>query len=199
MEQIIYYTFSTIPQVLGAIIALLGVFVIFKIQHNHKILDGQTKYFYEIIKENKFLKLNKDLVLESNIKKNYSEVLKWMESVIGLGNYFNEELSGGKDAIFLKKADFKNIIDNQLIPIKNDTEKIINSGNKLKNDAILIVIISGIIIIVSIIILLYSRILSSQNYLIIITILLICLIISVFIWNIIKSVILIIDSLKELY
>ncbi len=29
MEQIVYYTFSTIPQVLGAIIALLGVFIAF--------------------------------------------------------------------------------------------------------------------------------------------------------------------------
>jgi len=39
MSQAIYYTFSTIPQVLAATIALLGVFAVFKIQNIHLVLD----------------------------------------------------------------------------------------------------------------------------------------------------------------
>ena len=45
----LYYTFSTISQVLGAFIALSGVFVIFKIQEIKKILFIQVQYFYNYL------------------------------------------------------------------------------------------------------------------------------------------------------
>jgi len=45
MEDTLHYTFSTIPQVLAAIIALLGVFWVFKITH----LNNQLKTHAEIL------------------------------------------------------------------------------------------------------------------------------------------------------
>lgn len=45
----LYYTFSTLSQVLGAFIALSGVFVIFKIQEIKKIQFIQVQYFYNYL------------------------------------------------------------------------------------------------------------------------------------------------------
>jgi len=46
METSMYYTFSTIAQVLAAFIALSGVFLIFKIQELKKMQFLQVQYFY---------------------------------------------------------------------------------------------------------------------------------------------------------
>ncbi|OFY17724.1 MAG: hypothetical protein A2W98_08455 [Bacteroidetes bacterium GWF2_33_38] len=45
----LYYTFSTIAQVLAGFIALSGVFVIFKIQELKKIQFLQVQYFYNYL------------------------------------------------------------------------------------------------------------------------------------------------------
>ncbi len=49
METSMYYTFSTISQVLAAFIALSGVFLIFKIQEFKKMQIVHAKYFYDFI------------------------------------------------------------------------------------------------------------------------------------------------------
>ena len=49
MENSLYYTFSTIAQVLAAFIALSGVFVIFKIQEFKRIMFLQVQYFYNYL------------------------------------------------------------------------------------------------------------------------------------------------------
>jgi hypothetical protein len=49
MENSLYYTFSTISQVLAAFIALSGVFVIFKIQELKKMMFLQVQYFYNYL------------------------------------------------------------------------------------------------------------------------------------------------------
>jgi len=46
MENSLYYTFSSISQVLAAFIALSGVFVLFKVQEYKKILFMQAQSFY---------------------------------------------------------------------------------------------------------------------------------------------------------
>lgn len=46
MENSLYYTFSTIPQILAAFIALSGVFLIFKIQEFKKMQFLQVQHFY---------------------------------------------------------------------------------------------------------------------------------------------------------
>lgn len=46
MENSLYYTFSTIPQILSAFIALSGVFLIFKIQEFKKMQFLQVQHFY---------------------------------------------------------------------------------------------------------------------------------------------------------
>jgi|GEM_PF-6519430 len=45
----LYYTFSTIAQVLAGFIALSGVFVIFKIQELKKMQFLQVQYFYNYL------------------------------------------------------------------------------------------------------------------------------------------------------
>lgn len=51
-ENIIYYTFSTIPQVLGGAIGLLGVFCLYKIQDFNTQLKGSaTAYLLELERE----------------------------------------------------------------------------------------------------------------------------------------------------
>ena len=49
METSLYYTFSTIPQILAAFIALSGVFLIFKIQELKKMQFLQVQYFYNYL------------------------------------------------------------------------------------------------------------------------------------------------------
>ena len=49
MENSLYYTFSAIPQVLAAFIALSGVFLIFKIQELKKMQFLQVQYFYNYL------------------------------------------------------------------------------------------------------------------------------------------------------
>ena len=49
MENSLYYTFSTIPQVLAAFIALSGVFLIFKIHEYKKMQLLQVQYFYNYL------------------------------------------------------------------------------------------------------------------------------------------------------
>jgi hypothetical protein len=44
MENSLYYTFSAIPQVLAAFIALSGVFLIFKIQEFKVSRDGRELF-----------------------------------------------------------------------------------------------------------------------------------------------------------
>lgn len=47
MENALYYTFSTIPQVLAGAIALLGAFVLFKVHSVHDKLSGKSGRMYE--------------------------------------------------------------------------------------------------------------------------------------------------------
>lgn len=49
MENSLYYTFSTIAQVLAAFIALSGVFVIFKTQELKKMMFLQVQHFYNYL------------------------------------------------------------------------------------------------------------------------------------------------------
>lgn len=49
MENSLYYTFSTIPQILSAFIALSGVFLIFKIQELKKTQFLQVQHFYNYL------------------------------------------------------------------------------------------------------------------------------------------------------
>jgi len=61
-----YYTFSTIAQVLAAFLALSGVFVIFKIQYFKKAMLFQANEFFQIIVS---VNNKKGFVLGSNAKK----------------------------------------------------------------------------------------------------------------------------------
>jgi multisubunit Na+/H+ antiporter MnhG subunit len=197
MSQIIFYTFSTIAQVLGAIIALLGVFVLFKIQNNNTILAGQAQVFYNKTKEiglalfEKYLnKLN-----NSMIARNYPDVFIHMEETI---EDINEKINNEKDRNMQSIKDSLKLKNSQLLIIKDIVKSIIGSDEKLKKSAICIAITSGINIILSVLILLFSNFLS-QDTLICLTICLICLIVGFFVYNIIQSILLIRNSLKETY
>ncbi len=47
MENAIFYTFSTIPQVLAGAIALIGVFALYKIQELNTSLTGLSQNFID--------------------------------------------------------------------------------------------------------------------------------------------------------
>jgi hypothetical protein len=49
MENSLYYTFSTLPQILAAFIALSGVFLIFKINEFKKMQFLQVQHFYNFL------------------------------------------------------------------------------------------------------------------------------------------------------
>lgn len=50
MNQIIYYTFSTMAQVLAAAIALIGVYAIFRLQALRGTLSGLAQNFYDEVR-----------------------------------------------------------------------------------------------------------------------------------------------------
>lgn len=52
MENTIYYTFSTIAQVLAAIVGIIGVFAIFHFQSLYDSLFGFATSFYEQASKN---------------------------------------------------------------------------------------------------------------------------------------------------
>ena len=58
MENILLYFFSTIPQVLAAIIALIFVFVTLKLQELDKLIDIQCMNFAEILGSNVTYSIN---------------------------------------------------------------------------------------------------------------------------------------------
>jgi len=87
MEQIIFYTYSTVAQVLAAIVALLGVFTIFQIQNiNNKLTGLSQNYFDSLIDTRKkntipishFLL---DDFKNSQISRNYKKTMKIMEEM----------------------------------------------------------------------------------------------------------------------
>jgi len=81
MEDTLHYTFSTIPQVLAAIIALLGVFWVFKITH----LNNQLKTHAEILNLNE---IRKNLIEQFNVNGTQVTSLKsGLHSAIILENF----------------------------------------------------------------------------------------------------------------
>lgn len=72
MENTLFYFYSTIPQVLAAIIALVFVFVIFKLQEFDKIIDIQCKDFAGTLGNNVSLSTNwQDLGTGKSFMTNY--------------------------------------------------------------------------------------------------------------------------------
>ena len=58
MENSFYYFFSAVPQVLGSVLGLLGVFVIFKVQHIRKQIFGIGQSVLDEIERTKWNELN---------------------------------------------------------------------------------------------------------------------------------------------
>ncbi|MCX6233490.1 MAG: hypothetical protein NT175_02025 [Bacteroidetes bacterium] len=84
MENSIYYTFSTIAQVLAGILALLGAFAIFKIPLFRNRLSGLAQNFYDetdnLIKTRVSFPASKIGDLKKNmISRNYFQLLRSME------------------------------------------------------------------------------------------------------------------------
>ncbi len=76
MENAIFYTFSTIPQVLAGAIALIGVFAIFKVQNLNNTMLGYAKNFLsQATKSGQWLDFY-DLALDSQ---NLAELKSLME------------------------------------------------------------------------------------------------------------------------
>ena len=96
MENQIYYTFSTIPQVLGAAIALLGVFCIYKIEQINSRLKGignailiefeRSDYNYQKV-------YNEDQFLISRLKKSIerSDQIKLKETIDKIVSILNTD------------------------------------------------------------------------------------------------------------
>ncbi|MBN2611762.1 MAG: hypothetical protein JXB00_09435 [Bacteroidales bacterium] len=94
MDTSMYYTFSTIAQVLAAFIALSGVFLIFKLQGLKKVFLYQIKRCIqelEILKKNDF-DINTDLLrFYLRIKYCGSKVMEEMRSIITYVNEYSDE------------------------------------------------------------------------------------------------------------
>ena len=91
MENSFYYFFSSVPQVLGAVLALFGVFVVFKIELLTKLLISIANDVAEILEsfqrtENDFNGIYK-AIDENNIKDLYTII-----AALGDG-YFCSELN----------------------------------------------------------------------------------------------------------
>ncbi len=113
METSMYYTFSTIAQVLAAFIALSGLFVIFKIQSLWKAMLYQANIFYRITQDfnngdmfitNILPILNE--AIESNVSK---EILSRMDEILKNGS----EISGGISSLTLRRNIFSKINNNR--------------------------------------------------------------------------------------
>ena len=83
MSDTIYYTFSTIPQVLAAFAALVGVFAIFKFQLIEKSLDGIAQNFFELAKES-YLVSKEDVenLKKAKIARIQTNIIHWMNQII---------------------------------------------------------------------------------------------------------------------
>ena len=133
MENAIFYTFSTIPQVLAGAIALIGVFALYKIQelNNSIIGNGETfeasstKYPYE-----------REELRKAITSKNYSQMIVLMKDLFSRHNNeistfekrlseLEEEMSGKPDGNPQKLLDFKNLerMKNDLIKLEIPRDK----------------------------------------------------------------------------
>jgi hypothetical protein len=148
MENAIYYTFSTIPQVLAALIALVGVFVIFKIQILNKELLGFGKAIldeFERCEKVREKVKQKNKMLESRLKKSINR-----NDFDGLGIQINEiaeilntkSLSGVAES-YVKSKEFKE-----------------NLIKKTKTESIF----SIIVILMSVVILPFAKIISTNLF-----------------------------------
>ena len=147
MKDAIFYTFSTIPQVLAGAIALIGVFAIFKINEIKKELDGQAQNFYDYIKDFYigvkkpsdnldfkwspiFDRITNSLV-KAKVSRNYMWISQEMNEFFELHKPYMWEING-------------------LEPILKEIEKRFNiyyeNRNKLKKDTINVITFSAILI-----------------------------------------------------
>lgn len=114
-----YYTFSTIPQVLASMIALLGVFAIFKIQFIHNRLNGLSQNFYDRLTQEERSKSS--FITPNEIEKfrrikislNDSKIFKQMEHIMDLLKRLNYEGTWRFfEPIFLESQDLLKIKSN---------------------------------------------------------------------------------------
>ena len=86
----IYYSLSTIPQVVGAVIAVLGAFILAYVENQNIKLDGEGQTFWDEIVNKKY-KLDKTKPFkQAKFTRRYKEMREQMRIIVGEDN--NETL-----------------------------------------------------------------------------------------------------------
>ncbi len=127
----IYYTFSTIAQVLAGFIALGGVFVLFKLQEIKKIQLQQAKYFLDFI--------DKELI--------YNHTFKCPVIAVKLKMLLNAESTDGMlGELYLvtynNELNNKNQLQNKLILLNENYKKVNSYKNRIKRFTIISIFIA---------------------------------------------------------
>lgn len=155
----IYYTFSTIAQVLAGFIALSGVFVLFKLQELNKMQLIQAQYFYNYMSGSGLVEssFHGCPSIAANLKN-----LRLAESTAGMMEEINFILS---DDNVKKIYQYKS-----LQSWKTIIEKVERYKNKIKALTFISIVLGIITIIYSLIILGYTQSICSVGSSLIITI-----------------------------
>lgn len=154
MENVILYFFSTIPQILAAIIALVFIFVLYKLQSSEKIIDALCNEFELILGNNVTLgfswqRLGSSVKFMRNHKaKNFNCISKIMLSI------FEEHISE-KD----NKSVFK------LKSIASKTSMIENKNSKIIKKTKLLCLIGFITIISSLVVIPFTKEIDGNRFL----------------------------------
>lgn len=172
MENAIFYTFSTIPQVLAGAIALIGVFALYKIQELNNSIIGYGESFSKKYFKNDDLKTRLDNAIT---KKGHQEILDIMVNVVDdyekaitenerkISNFKKATANITNDA--QKRIDATNLAnmnanlgnlkikDGELAPIRVSTKDYLNKKSKIKGITKLTTFYTAFIIIGSLFIL----------------------------------------------
>ena len=153
MENSLLYFFSTIPQVLAAVIALVFVFVLFRLQSLDKVLDALSTDFAAILGNN---------VTQGDNWQRLGSAGKFMRNY--KSKYF-EEISTLMDKICNeRKRDNKNAVE-KLSEIQKNAQKIESSRNKLVQNTKHLSLLGFSIIIISLSLIPFVKFIDGNCYL----------------------------------
>lgn len=164
MEDTLHYTFSTIPQVLAAIIALLGVFWVFKITH----LNNQLKTHAEILSRDVDFNNPTNRKYLNELKKNLIEKFNYSGTqVISLKSWFDSAIiQENFEWIYKTIYQISEAVPNKIAAgVKMKYEDIGKEKIELTFNTKLVLILSGIQIVLSVSLLILVPIIYSICYL----------------------------------
>ncbi len=152
MKEAIFYTFSTIPQVLAGTIALIGVFAIFKIRALKEELDGLAQNFYDTVNDYYVGVKKPPENIDYILKPAFEKVINPFHKAELSRNY---KLISSEMDTFAEHHESSDKRIGNLMPlleaIKIEFKTSLHNMNKLREDTINVIIFSAVLIFIIVI------------------------------------------------